>query len=110
MVAGQRRPVWKRSYFPPVRILFSVDPEIPVPPRLYGGIERIVDGLITEFRRRGHEVGLLAHPDSTSSTDYFAPWPGKSSNHFSDSVRNTAALLRAVRMFKPDVLHSFSRL
>jgi hypothetical protein len=28
-----------------LRIAITVDPEIPVPPRLYGGIERIVDML-----------------------------------------------------------------
>src|SRR5258708_26781289 len=93
-----------------MRILFSVDPEIPVPPKLYGGIERIVDGLIAELRSRGHKVGLLAHPDSGCSTDFFRSWPGPASNELSDSVRNTLALLRAVRAFKPDVLHSFSRL
>ena len=29
-----------------MRILMTVDPEIPVPPRTYGGIERIVDALV----------------------------------------------------------------
>jgi hypothetical protein len=30
----------------PLRIAITVDPEIPVPPLLYGGIERIVDMLV----------------------------------------------------------------
>lgn len=30
---------------PRVRIALTADPELPVPPRLYGGIERIVDML-----------------------------------------------------------------
>ena len=93
-----------------MRILFSVDPEIPVPPKLYGGIERIVDGLIAELRSRGHKVGLLAHPDSECATDFFRPWPGPSSGKLADSIVNGSTLLRAVRAFTPDLLHSFSRL
>ncbi len=93
-----------------MRILVSVDPEIPVPPRFYGGIERIVDGLITELRLRQHQVGLVAHPDSTCKADYLQHWPGAMSNRATDSLRNTRALWDAVRSFKPDVVHSFSRL
>ena len=61
-----------------MRILITVDPEIPVPPKLYGGIERVVDGLAAELRARGHQVGLLAHPESGCKVDFFRPWPGRS--------------------------------
>jgi glycosyltransferase involved in cell wall biosynthesis len=47
-----------------LRIAVTVDPYIPVPPRLYGGIERVVDFLVRGLAERGHEVTLLAHPDS----------------------------------------------
>jgi glycosyltransferase involved in cell wall biosynthesis len=47
-----------------MRILVTVDPYIPVPPRHYGGIERVVDLLVRELARRGHDVTLVAHPDS----------------------------------------------
>ena len=76
-----------------LRILVTVDPEIPVPPKLYGGIERIVDGLVAELRSRGHVVGLSAHPDSECRADFFQPWPGHASNRLADSLRNTVALL-----------------
>lgn len=92
-----------------MRILVTADPEIPVPPVLYGGIERVVDWLICGLRARGHEVGLVAHEDSTCSTDFFRPWPGKRSQKGLDLIRNMAALGGAVKQFKPDVLHSFSR-
>lgn len=69
-----------------------------------------MDGLARELMKRGHKVGLGAHPDSDCPVDYFRPWPGRASNRLPDSLRNTVALLRAVRAFKPDVLHSFSRL
>jgi glycosyltransferase involved in cell wall biosynthesis len=93
-----------------VRILFTVDPEIPVPPKLYGGIERIVDGLIQELRRRGHEVGLLANPASECAVDFFVGWKGNRSQRRADTVRNTLALLRAVDKFRPSLIHSFARL
>jgi glycosyltransferase involved in cell wall biosynthesis len=93
-----------------MRILVTVDPELPVPPRLYGGIERIADGLVAGLRQRGHQVALAAHAESTAAVDAFFPWPGRRSNSRSDTVRNALALWRAVRAFEPDVLHSFSRL
>jgi glycosyltransferase involved in cell wall biosynthesis len=93
-----------------VKILFSVDPEIPVPPKLYGGIERIVDALISELRARNHVVGLIAHPASQCSVDFFQVWPALRSGGTFDTVRNSIALTKAVNRFKPDIVHSFSRL
>lgn len=49
-----------------MRILFVVDPRIPVPPRDYGGIERIVAALASELRSLGHRVDLIAGPGSQS--------------------------------------------
>jgi glycosyltransferase involved in cell wall biosynthesis len=87
-----------------------VDPEIPLPPKLYGGIERIVAGLIQELRSRGHEIGLLANPASEITADFFAGWPGGKSQKRADTVRNTLALSRAAKKFRPDLIHSFARL
>jgi glycosyltransferase involved in cell wall biosynthesis len=92
-----------------VRILLTADPEVPVPPALYGGIERIVDMLVRQLVGRGHDVGLVAHRGSTAPAKLF-PWPGTRSQCRWDSARNTVALWRAVQQFQPDVLHSFSRL
>jgi len=93
-----------------VRILIPVDPELPVPPRTYGGVERIVAGLVDEFRLRGHEVGLVAHADSTCRADAFYPWGGRHSRNYIDSLSNMRVLRNAAVAFKPQVLHSFSRL
>jgi glycosyltransferase involved in cell wall biosynthesis len=41
-----------------------MDPGIPVPPPLYGGHERLVSMFAEEYIRLGHEVTLLAGPDS----------------------------------------------
>ncbi len=93
-----------------MRILLTVDPEIPVPPKLYGGIERIVDGLIQELRRRGHEIGLLANPESNGAVDFFVGWQGGQSQKGSDTLKNTFTLLRAAAEFQPTLIHSFARL
>ncbi|BAY33448.1 group 1 glycosyl transferase [Nostoc carneum NIES-2107] len=92
-----------------MRILLTADPELPVPPKLYGGIERIVDLLVTGLQSRGHKVGLVAHSDSTSSATQLFPWQGKRSQNKFDVVKNTITLWSAVQQFQPDVIHSFSR-
>lgn len=93
-----------------MRILITADPEIEVPPLLYGGIERIVDGLVRHLRRRGHEVCLVARAGSRCAADAVHAWPGASSLSRRDTVVNTLALWRAARSFRPDIIHSFSRL
>ena len=93
-----------------MRILLTADAELPVPPILYGGIERVVASLVEEFRRRGHVVGLAAQRDSAVAADAFFPWPGRTSTARQDSWRNALALRRAVGEFRPDFVHSFSRL
>jgi glycosyltransferase involved in cell wall biosynthesis len=93
-----------------MRIVITADPEIEVPPRLYGGIERVVAGLVRRFRMRGHQVCLVAKPGSECPVDAFYPWSGLSSLSASDSLRNAWTLWKAVRAFRPDIIHSFSRI
>lgn len=93
-----------------MRIVLTADPEIEVPPRLYGGIERIVDGLVRRLRARGHQVCLIAKPGSECVADDFYGWPGASSLSRIDTLRNAWTLWKAVHAFKPDIIHSFSRL
>jgi glycosyltransferase involved in cell wall biosynthesis len=50
-----------------MRILLIMDPGIPVPPVLYGGHERLVYLFAEEYKKLGHEVTLLAGPDSHCS-------------------------------------------
>src|SRR6185437_16184869 len=47
-----------------------------VPPRFYGGTERVVSYLTDELVRLGHEVTLFASGDSVTSTSSFPalPW------------------------------------
>jgi glycosyltransferase involved in cell wall biosynthesis len=93
-----------------MRILLTADPEIPVPPLTYGGIERVVNALVKALVTRGHEVGLAAHPQSTCRAHAFFPWTGLRSRRPIDALRNMHVLREGVRAFRPDILHSFSRI
>jgi glycosyltransferase involved in cell wall biosynthesis len=93
-----------------MKILFTVDPEIPTPPNGYGGIQRIVADLITTLRDQSYEVGLVAHPDSTVLCDFFNAWPCLDSQNKLGTIPNIKTLLQAVKAFDPDIIHSFARL
>lgn len=90
-----------------MRILVTADPGVPVPPRFYGGIERVVDLLVTGLAARGHDVALVADADSIVGCP-LVPYPRTTGA--SAHAGNMWALGRAVRMHRPDVIHSFSRL
>lgn len=94
-----------------MKILITCDPEIPVPPVQYGGIERIVDSLITAFKKRGHNVYLCGHPCS-SSVDASAiyGWPALHSRGTNNILKNSLFLRDVYLKIKPDIIHSFSRL
>ena len=49
---------------PSMRIGMIAPPWLPVPPPAYGGTEAVLDGLVRGLTRAGHEVVLVAHPDS----------------------------------------------
>jgi glycosyltransferase involved in cell wall biosynthesis len=92
-----------------MRIALTADPEIPVPPLHYGGIERIIDMLAREFTKLGHEVVLFANEHSTCPVE-IVRWPGKRSTSFSDSMRNAALLATHLQRRRFDIVHSFSRI
>ena len=93
-----------------MRILISADPEIQVPPNTYGGIQRIVAHLIDYLMTQGHTVGLVAHRESAQTQHYFKAWKTETSQGAISLYQNTRILELASAEFKPDVLHSFSRL
>jgi glycosyltransferase involved in cell wall biosynthesis len=93
-----------------MRLLLTADPEIEVPPTTYGGIERIVDVLVRRLRAAGHQVGLVARPGSSCPADQLFAWRGLNSLSATDTLANMWTLRRAVKTFRPDVIHSFSRI
>ena len=46
-----------------------------VPPRLYGGTERVVSFLTEQLVAMGHDVTLFASGDSRTSAELAAVWP-----------------------------------
>ncbi|HEX4148280.1 MAG TPA: glycosyltransferase, partial [Pirellulales bacterium] len=88
-----------------------MDPYLPVPPLLYGGIERIVDFLVRGLVSRGHRVTLLANPQSDTAgrlIPYGLP-------PHAGLYRRAGELLQAGRVLwrhrrQVDLVHSFGRL
>lgn len=93
----------------PLKIALTADPELPVPPLLYGGIERIIDMLIKGYLERGHSVTLFAHEDSQTEARLY-PYPGKSSNNKKDFLKNSWLINKTLFSEKFDIIHSFGRL
>lgn len=93
-----------------MKILVTADPEIPVPPTNYGGIERVIDSLIRELRDRNHEIGLISHSESTCHVDWKSSWTRPSSRGITNMLAHSLALEQALYSFRPEVIHSFSRI
>lgn len=93
-----------------MKILMTCDPEIPVPPGKYGGVERLVSGLCQEYQALGHEVCLIANDASTEPVAKRFGWKVSHSRGLNSIMENGFQLRKVVRAIKPDVIHSFSRL
>ena len=48
-----------------MRIAIIAPPWLPVPPVGYGGTEEVIDTLARGLTAAGHDVLLIAHPEST---------------------------------------------
>ena len=80
-----------------------------VPPKLYGGTERVVYSLTEELVAMGHDVTLFASGDSITSAKLDAPWPRalRLDPDIRDWVATYAMLIEHVRRRAQDfdVLH-----
>lgn len=92
-----------------LRIAIVADPEIPVPPKFYGGVERRVDMLARALVERSHDVTLFAHPNSQVPCR-LEPYPGRSRHARSDVLRNMWHVSSRVLRFRCDLVHIFGRL
>jgi glycosyltransferase involved in cell wall biosynthesis len=94
-----------------LRIAITADPYLPVPPRLYGGIERVLDFLVRGLMDRGHQVTLFAHPGSqvpAALVPYGSP-PHFGKVHRAKELWQVGAALWT-RHNDFDLVHSFGRL
>lgn len=83
-----------------------------VPPRLYGGTERVVSYLTEELVRQGHDVTLFASGDSQTSASLVATVPQalRLDPHVKDTLPYTVLQLEHVRqrLDEFDVVHFHS--
>jgi glycosyltransferase involved in cell wall biosynthesis len=81
-----------------------------VPPKLYGGTERVVAWLVDELVELGHEVTLFASGDSKTRANLNSVWPRalRLGRPRSDPIAALAVLLEAVaqRADDFDVIHA----
>jgi glycosyltransferase involved in cell wall biosynthesis len=94
-----------------MRILLIMDPLIPVPPRHYGGIERVVADLANELVHRGHTVTLWAAPGS--ETDGLVESFGHEGEWTRWSNTRNMIVLTSRLLLRPhayDLIHNFGRL
>jgi glycosyltransferase involved in cell wall biosynthesis len=94
---------------PRLRIAITADPDVPVPPVQYGGIERVIHFLVDGLAARGHSVTLFAHEDSRVPAT-LVPYRGRSGGPAMDTARNAFTIARHVVTGRFDVVHSFGRL
>ena len=80
-----------------------------VPPRLYGGTERVVAYLTDELVRQGHEVGLFASGDSRTSAKLISACPQalRLDRNVRDHIPYHLMMMEQVRRLAPsfDILH-----
>ncbi|WP_108522345.1 glycosyltransferase family 4 protein [Bradyrhizobium algeriense] len=81
-----------------------------VPPKLYGGTERVVAWLVDELVSLGHEVTLFASGDSNTTAKLHAVWPRalRLGRPRTDPMVAQAALLEAVARHATefDIIHA----
>src|SRR5436309_14485975 len=79
-----------------------------VPPKLYGGTERVISYLTEELVAQGHDVTLFASGDSVTSARLEPIWPGALRlTPITDPIVPHVLLMETVRRQanKFDVLH-----
>lgn len=92
-----------------LRVAVTADPDLPIPPPDYGGIERIIAMLVGGLIDRGHDVTLLCRAGSAVPCRTVV-YPGQTSRSAADTARNTLAVASAVLRGQFDVVHGFGRL
>lgn len=101
----------QRDLDPPfkrLKIAITADPQIPVPPTYYGGIERIIEMLVEGLVKQGHQVSLFAHSESVTKALLY-PYPSKTNNKFA-TLKNMIFVNKILLTNQFDIIHSFSRL
>ena len=94
-----------------LRVAVTVDPFVPVPPREYGGIERVADIAVRGLLAKGHQVTLFAHPASQTAAR-LVPYGSPPHRSAADRRRELAQLSTALWRHRDefDIVFSWGRL
>lgn len=94
-----------------LKILICADASLPVPPKGYGGIERIVHLLCDGLSSRGHSVFLMAAPESKTSAELIPHRKPDPRNRLSRIYRKLLFYCKVlVHAVGKDVVINFGRL
>lgn len=95
-----------------MRILLIMDPGIPVPPKLYGGHERLVYLFAKEYQSMGHKVTLLAGPGSYGSGNTVTFGTNDLKRSKWERFKEVRFVWKYLRLNKRnfDLIHNFGRL
>ena len=95
-----------------MRILLIMDPGIPVPPKTYGGHERLVYLFAEEYQKLGHQVTLLAGPGSCCIGETVTFGRNDLARSKSERFKEARVVWSYLRKNKGDfdLIHNFGRL
>jgi glycosyltransferase involved in cell wall biosynthesis len=89
-----------------MRIGMIAPPWLPVPPPAYGGTEAVLDGLVRGLLQAGHEVVLVAHPDSQTPAEIRSVLPRGSTDAIGQGATELAHVVAAYEQLDDvDVIH-----
>lgn len=87
-------------------ICIIAPPWLPVPAPAYGGTEAVLDQLARGFRRAGHQVLLVGHPDSTCAVDRASVVPAEDAGPMGRGVVELEHVIGAYGLARhADVVH-----
>jgi glycosyltransferase involved in cell wall biosynthesis len=93
----------------PLRIVVVSPPYYEIPPRDYGGVERVCFTLVEGLVDRGHEVTLVGVGPRHTRANYVATLPVAPTELVDDlvalEVRHALVASRVIRDLRPDVVH-----
>jgi glycosyltransferase involved in cell wall biosynthesis len=94
-----------------MKILLLMDPFIPVPPIHYGGIERIIHDIAVQYVKMGHQVTIVAGPNS-QSPDRLITYGKNGKVSAAINLSNLKQVYNVLKheVGKHDVVHNFGRL